>query len=165
MLARHAEQLKAIHGKKLDAGWLESAISAEGIKMAQIAMWNEYGHTTRFKKGNMFAEAIFVTPARPFMRLAADNARKQIYAVTAKIAGKIVDGQITAEQGLNLIGEFFVGEIVMSIKSGNWLPNSDITVHGTPPGKDGTQFIEGKGFNRPLINTAAMWQSASYKVY
>jgi hypothetical protein len=102
--------------------------------------------------------------ANEFMRLAVVNASKEIGALVKTVSYKLVYDGIPADQALNLIGNFFVGHIVKSIKSGEWAPNSPITIHGTEPNKDGKQFIQGKGFDRPLIDTGNLFQSASYQI-
>ncbi|USN16330.1 hypothetical protein PLUTO_00140 [Luteibacter phage vB_LflM-Pluto] len=85
------------------------------------------------------------------MRFAMAVFSMQRGTIQAKIARKVLEGKITPDQALAQIGMAMEGCIVDSIKSGNWLPNADSTV-------------KKKGFNKPLIDKAVMFQTVSSKV-
>ncbi len=147
-LKRHKEVIKGLDGRKVEAGWFESArykagkgVSANqvGMSIAQIARINEFGTAT--------------IPARPFMRLAAINFNRDRNDIQAKIGKKVIDGVITPEQALGQIGLAMEAKIVDSIKNGNWPPNAESTA-------------KAKGFkkNTPLIDTGQMFQNVTSKV-
>ncbi len=159
-LARHKKMLQATDKKVVETGWFSGnkypskenadGTKSEPVEVWQAAKWNEFG------TGKI--------PARPFMRLANRKLQPEFKNIEPKIFSKVLKGELTTEQGLGLIGLKMEEFIVDSIKNGGWTPNSDITINGTTPDKNGNQFIKGKGFDKPLIDTSLMWQSVSSKV-
>ena len=144
-LRAQIEKLKAfatINGT-VEAGFFETSRysskdkSKDGLPLAQVARWNEFGAANR--------------PARPFMRLAATNFSSDRKGIQYRISNRILHGQITAEQALGQIGLAMEAAIVDSIKNGNWPRNAPYT-------------IAKKGFDSPLIDTAQMWQGVASKV-
>ena len=85
------------------------------------------------------------------MRLAWSNFGKSRAKIQGLIAKQLIEGTIEADQALGQIGQHLENCIVESIQYGGWQKNADSTV-------------EGKGFDKPLIDTALMWQSVSSKV-
>ncbi|QOV06236.1 hypothetical protein CPT_Maja_016 [Burkholderia phage Maja] len=184
---RHLQALKeldAMKDKKVQAGWFETdrypAKEGEtvGPLVAKIARQLEFGGVinhpggtkyihdaivggryvgTRFVKKDFQGEHSvtkahqIIIPARPFMRLAWATFNKDKVKIQAKIARQLLDRSINAEQALGQIGLALEGCIVKSIKSGPWAANSPAT-------------IRAKGFDKPLIDTAHMWQTVSSKV-
>ncbi|WGN90783.1 hypothetical protein [Burkholderia phage vB_BglM_WTB] len=167
LLSRHLEALKALdslNGRKVEAGWFESArypsgkVSGKGsgnrkysggegggMLVSQVMRIMEYGATiTRGDK-------TITIPARPAMRYAWSNFQQNRPQVQSVIARNLIEGKITAEQALGNIGIALEGEIVRSIRDGPWTPNSKATVRA-------------KGFDKPLIDTSIAWQSVSSKV-
>lgn len=145
-LEQHRQALKGLGGKKVEAGWFETARYTAGpgvpedkvgMSIAQVARFNEFGTAT--------------IPARPFMRLASVHFNRDRHDIQAKIGMKVIDGKITPEQALGQIGLAMEGKIVDSIKNGNWPPNAESTA-------------KAKGFNKPLIDTAQMFKAVSSKV-
>lgn len=104
-------------------------------EVAQVAAFNEFG-TVRI-------------PARPFFRQALDNNREALISFTSAIARRVMDGTVQPRQGLQLIGEWMAAKIKASITSGDFLPNSPIT-------------IARKKSSRPLIDTGQMRQSVTH---
>ncbi|AWD92410.1 hypothetical protein [Xanthomonas phage Carpasina] len=142
-IAAQMKSIKALTSKKIEAGWFESARylasdkGDEGVQVAKIARINEFGTDT--------------IPARPFMRLAIDNFRRDRNSIQSRINKRVADGKITADQALGQIGMAMEAKIVDSIKDGQWEANAAST-------------IAAKGFDKPLIDTAQMWKSVSSKV-
>jgi len=154
IIKEQVKKLKAMKGYSVSAGWFETARyqaakgvpqQMVGVPIATIAKINEYGASIQRGKTKV------IIPARPFMRLAAQSIKKKGPDVTRKLARKIVDGKIDIKQALAQLGMFMEGEIVNSIKNGGWVRNAPST-------------IKKKGFDKPLIDTAQMWQSVSSKV-
>ena len=147
----HITALKALKGKKVEAGWFESdrygatKKSATGTPVAKIARINEFGATiTR-------GEKTIIIPSRPFMRGAWMKFRSDRQKIQAKIAKQIIDRGITGEQALGQIGNILEGYIVGSVRDGGWQGNADST-------------IKKKGFDKPLIDTGHMWKTVTSKV-
>jgi hypothetical protein len=160
LLEKHMKALKAIEGKKVEAGWFASDIypaggtrgngQGEAVPVARVARILEFGATIRRTAPSGKAYVINI-PARPFMRYAWSQFSKDRMQVQAKIAHKLIQGQITADQALGQIGLAIEGHIARSIKSGPWAPNAAAT-------------IRIKGFDKPLIDTGHMWKTVSSKV-
>jgi hypothetical protein len=154
IIEQHQELLKKMNGQTVEAGWFETARyqagkgvpqKMVGVPVARIAKINEFGAT--IKRG----KKIIRIPARPFMRLATMNFKDKHTAIMQSLSKKIMRGQLKPEQALAQIGMFMEGLIVDSIKSGPWKRNSPAT-------------IAKKGFDKPLIDTAQMWQAVTSKV-
>jgi hypothetical protein len=157
-LSKQLADLKAMDGMELSVGWFDTDVyppnpdrnKPGGIPVAQVVYWNEFGTKT--------------APARPAVRTAVADGEQNIKEKAKELSKKVVSGQISPETALGKLGGEIEGMIVDSIKDGDWEPNSDITVNGSPPDKDGNQFIKGKGFNKPLIDSGREWQSVAHKV-
>ena len=159
-LETHKNAIKSLSGRKVEAGWFESArykagprVNPDqvGMSIAQVARFNEFGTSRIVTSEDGKTETVEHTPARPFMRFAYVKFEAKRTEVQAKIGAKIIDGKISAEQGLAQIGLAMEGEIVDSIKNGPWPPNAPSTV-------------KAKGFNAPLRDTKQMFKSVSSKV-
>lgn len=154
LLARHIEQLEALSGATVEAGWFETdrypgEEGKPGELTAVIARKQEYGFTTYLptKSGPVRVEV----PARPFMRYAYELFLRQRKQMEINIAKKIFSGKISAEQALGQIGMAMENCITDSIKNGPWIPNAPLT-------------IKLKGFDKPLIDSGHLWQTVSSKV-
>lgn len=150
MLEKHIAALQAMKGKKVEAGWFESArygsnSDTPGYSVAKNARVQNFGATI------VRGDTIITIPARPFMRLAWSQFSQKRSEIQAKVAMKMITGGLSPIQGLGLLGNALEAEIVRAIKKGGWQPNSDATKAK-------------KGFDKPLIDTAHMWQSVSSKV-
>jgi hypothetical protein len=117
-----------------------------GATLAQIASWNELGVMNKDNTG-------WFIPPRPFVRGFADGKREQIAKTMEKLGGLVTGGKLDAHTAIRQLGEFGMGGVKSYIKNGTFAPNSDITIHGTKPGKNGKKFIKGKGSSKPLIDT------------
>lgn len=153
MIERHMEALKKLNGRSVEAGWFASARygtgsgGAPGQSVASVARIQEFGATIR-KTSPKGKEYVIVIPARPFMRLAWKNFSNDRVKIQTKLAKDLVSGKINPDQALGQIGLALENSIVRSIRNGGWQGNSPHT-------------IRAKGFDKPLIDTAHMWQSVS----
>lgn len=150
MIDNHIKRLSALKGKKVEAGWFETdrypaGEGKEGRSVAANARVQEFGATI------VQGDTIITIPARPFMRLAWTQFSQKRHDIQAKVAVKMVSGNLTPEQGLGMIGNALVGEIIRSIDDGNWQRNADSTAAK-------------KGFNRPLVDSSHMGQTVNMKV-
>lgn len=141
ILAAHKKMIKTITGRKVEAGWFESARYKKrgNILVAQVARYNEFGTRT--------------IPARPFMRLAGENFARDRAEIQLKITKQLMAGKISVDQALGKIGLAMEGKIAESIKNGQWVPNAEST-------------HKRKGFakNTPLIWTGTMLKTIASRV-
>lgn len=113
------------------------------------------GRLTSKNKSN-FAQTMdrkahsFTMPQRSFIRSAVDENKKKIDDMSAKLAGKIVDG-MSPNQALGIMGNAVQGMIQKKIANGPFEPNKPSTV-------------KKKGRNKPLIDTGHLRQSIRYVV-
>jgi hypothetical protein len=88
---------------------------------------------------------------RSFIREPINSNSKDIKTLTGKQYKKVLNGEITAEKGIGLVGAFTVGVIQKSFTSNNWKANSDAT-------------IANKGSSKPLIDTGQLRQSIAWEI-
>lgn len=93
-------------------------------------------------------------PERSFLRRTADHKRKDWLDLMARALGKVVDGKITAQTALGLVGQRASADVKQTITRGAGVP---------PPLKDKT--IAAKGSSRPLVDTGQLVNSITYKVH
>jgi len=84
-------------------GWFPGAVYEDGMPVAQVAAFNEYG-TTRM-------------PPRPFMRPTIEAQREQWREQTAHLAKLVVEGKLTQEQAMELLADAASVDVVKSIKA------------------------------------------------
>lgn len=123
-------------------GFFDTARYPDGSAIAQVAYENEVGRKANKKAGEKGS------PPRPFMQYGLKVGVRTVQPVMASAMNKMAQGQLTAEQVMGRVGLHFEKSIVLSIKNGKWIPNSEET-------------IARKGFNKPLIDTGVMWQSVA----
>lgn len=129
-----AELAEKMHGS-LDVGFLEGATYPDdGMPVAQVAFWNEYG-TSR-------------APARPFFRTTIEE-KSDEWADRLARAAKHYD--YDAPTVLKAMGESIKEDIQTSIIGWTDPRNADST-------------IAKKGFNKPLIEDGHMRDSVDYRV-
>jgi hypothetical protein len=161
--------IDALDNMEVKVGWFESAQYPDGTPVAYAAAINEYGSP----KNSI--------PARPFMRPTASENETKWKETAAKIATRILEGKMTAEQGAENIGAQVKGDILDKMASITAPPLSPITlgarkyrregkeVTGATIGeiarklKDGTLDISGVP-NKPLYDTGVMINTLTYDV-
>lgn len=106
-------------------------------------------------------------PPRPFMRETRKKAEKRFRGLLRKSYKAILNGKLTTEGALASLGQAYEGEMKEIFLTGNFAPNSPITIHGgwMRNKVSGKIFkVKGKGSSRPLIDTGNLRQSIKYKV-
>lgn len=144
-------------------GVLEEATYPDGMKVAQVAFWNEYGTSN--------------TPPRPFFRpCVAENKDKWVES-TKQLLQRIGDGK----QVLSIVGEGMIGDLITSIRDVKSPPNSPVTLllksrfPMNPEAVTRADYFKaisdvksGKtaqgGNTNPLIWSGLMWQRLSMEV-
>jgi hypothetical protein len=121
---------KAAEAHKGEHGHSEATV-------AEVATWNHFGTST--------------IPARPAITTALTQHGDELRKLQTRIAGGIVEGKLTIQQGLGLLGEAAVGFIKQTIADGVPPPNAEST-------------IEAKGSATPLIDKGQFRGSISYEV-
>nr|QIG67144.1 putative RNA polymerase protein [Rhizobium phage RHph_TM26] len=107
------------------------------------AIWNHYGTS-----GGGWGGPI---PARPFILNAIRGNRRKYLDALRTSAARLVRGETTLHQVLSRLGIVAQGDIQAEIDSGNFAPNSPVT-------------IAMKGSSRPLIDTGEMRQKVTWQV-
>jgi hypothetical protein len=104
-------------------------------------------------------------PPRPVLEPAIDNSKEQIAELMKETVNVALDGgNVTPSlnqvgmQGQNIARAWFTNP------SNKWAPNSEVTIKGSKPGKDGKKFIKGKGSDNPLIDTGQLRKSITYTI-
>lgn len=130
--------------KRLEKGTVDVGIlSSEGkhqsseMTVAQIGFFHEFG-----------TEKV---PERSFIRSTMEGQSRDIKTVAGSQYKKVLDGSITTEEGLGVLGAFTAGLIQEKFTDNDWVPNSEKTQ-------------ERKGSSTPLIDTGQLRQSISFKV-
>ena len=116
----------------LRVGFLENATYPDGTKVAEVAAKNEYGSIDN--------------PIRPFFRTMVKQKKA---SWSTNVANVMAANNYDIDKTFNLVGEKIVGQLRDSIQGWTTPPNSQ-------------QTIDRKGFNKPLIDTAHMLNSAAY---
>ncbi|MDR1399394.1 MAG: hypothetical protein LBJ41_05690 [Treponema sp.] len=153
------KELDQFRNRCIKVGVTEDAGSKEGkgeATVAQYAAWNELG--VRNKKGGWFI------PPRSFVRGWADAKRENIAKTMEKLVSRVSSGELKAETAIRYLGGYGRDGIKSYINNGDFAPNSDVTIHGSKPDKNGKKFIKGKGSSKPLIDTRTMLISIRYQI-
>lgn len=133
--------IKQLKSSKLEIGWFEGTSYDDGLPVAQVAYWQEYGTTRDGKK--------FIPP-RPFLRNTVSDKRKDWKDHLEKDLEKVVQGNMELEQALNRLGTEATADIKESIAEFSNPPNAPAT-------------IKKKGFNDPLVDTGTMLLTVSHR--
>ena len=95
------KRMKSLEEYSAQAGWFESARYDDGVPVAQVAIYNEYG-TSRI-------------PPRPFMRPTAESQKGEWARETGKVVSQVLRGKMSAEQGMTLVAQKAAGDIRQTI--------------------------------------------------
>ena len=93
--------MKSLEEYSAQAGWFESARYDDGVPVAQVAIYNEYG-TSRI-------------PPRPFMRPTAESQKGEWARTTGKVVSQVLRGKMSAEQGMTLVAQKAAGDMRQTI--------------------------------------------------
>lgn len=134
-------------------GWFSDMLYSDGVYVAEVAKWNEYG--------------TYNSPARPFMRPMMHQNSRQIKEILRFNYSKAIIHNQNTTKVLNLVGMDVVGRIQKQIIAVNTPANAPITIHGgwMRNKKSGKWFyVRGKGGSKPLQDSGVMLNSVSYQV-
>lgn len=131
-------KIKKTRNAKLEVGFFPSSKYDDGMPVAQVAFWNEFGT----KK----------MPERAFFRHGNILAAKQVVKIFNR--DKISRGKETISRAkINKVGNMWVNELQLSIEG------KGITYVANAP-----STIQQKGSSQPLVDTSLMLASPNYKV-
>lgn len=108
-----ADRLKSAK-EKLQAGWMPGENYRDGLPVATVAAWNEFGTKT--------------APARPFMRPAVADNQSKWSDIFAGYARQWINGQGSYADVLGYVGLSVEGDIKNAIVGGDHLALSPITL-------------------------------------
>lgn len=95
------KRMKSLEEYSAQAGWFESARYDDGVPVAQVAIYNEYG-TSRI-------------PPRPFIRPTVESQKGEWTRATGKVVSQVLRGKMSAEQGMTLVAQKAAGDIRQTI--------------------------------------------------
>lgn len=100
----------------LDDGRAGSEVRGEGITTGQLAVAMEFGTDT--------------IPARSWVGLTFDRARAEVQADMQRLLGHLVDGKITVDKALNVLGAKYSAEVKNTVTQGEQIqpPNAPSTL-------------------------------------
>lgn len=137
---------------KVRVGWWADVKYEDGVSVAQVARWNEFGTP--------------YIPKRQFFRPVVHGQRTELVQELRKLyTDALIDNKNTLN-ALKVFGEDVIGRVKVSIQQVTTPANAPITVHGGWLRRKGHKavYIEGKGFNKPLYDSGLMLNSVSYEV-
>ena len=142
---------------KIDKAVVKTGIQSdagenEGVSIAEYASFNEFGTRT--------------IPERPFMRKTFDDNLANYNKLIERLFKGMLGGKLDAKMAFKILGQQTEDDMKNTITTGNFKPNSDITINGgwmrSPSGKP--FYVKGKGSNRPLIDGGAMIGAITFEV-
>jgi hypothetical protein len=141
-----------------DKGWarLLRTAAAPGVQLA-VGIINDEEHKDGNGKtvgeiGEIHELGLGNNPARPWLRPVVDGRASHIKAYEQRIAEAVVQGKVTPEAGMNLLGLELVGMIKARIQ------------HGIAPQLKPATIIRKGGKATPLIYTSQFIGLISHKV-
>lgn len=126
-------------GDRVRVGWLSAKGASE---QAEIAMVHEYGSP---QQG--------IPERAPVRTMMEGPARKDFERFAAQLSRQIVEGRLTKDRALELLGMWGTGELKKTIAAGPPLP---------PPLAKAT--IKSKGSTRPLVDKGQLVGAVSFEV-
>lgn len=150
---RKRYNLDKLREGKVRVGWFDDIQYDDGVYVAQVAYWNEYG--------------TYASPARPFMRPMLHQSQRDIKELLKNSYARAVRENSDTQRVLMRVGEEVVWRIQKQILATTTPPNSPITINGgwMRNKKSGKPFyVIPKVGTHPLIDTGVMYQTVSYQV-
>lgn len=134
-LDKLANRLKSLARSNVKVGFFEDATYDDGLSVATVAAWNEYG--TRFH------------PERPFFKDTLEENKPKLAKLLKMVAKSSLKGDGASARLMKQLGAFLSGKIKYTISN--------------YPGSNSEATIARKGFNRPLIDTSKMVESVTFR--
>lgn len=138
--ARAIRRSKHIGERGTARNAVNKAFEVTDISLVELAAIHEFGSP---------AARI---PERSFIRRTFDAKHVEIRALATKLAAKIVDGKMSVDKALTVLGQFCAAEVKKTITRDR-IP---------PPLKPAT--VEAKGSDRPLVDSGRLLGAITYEV-
>jgi len=136
------DKIKKLKNHYVDVG----VFGKEDAEMVIIAAVHEFGNP----KNRFYGKAKAPIPARPFIRPAIDNSRKEILKFMDKHKEALFVGKMSPQQYFNKLGVMMEAAVVKYMNdSSNFAENSDLTK-------------KLKGSSKPLYDTGHLQQSITF---
>ena len=136
-------------------GWFSDTKYDDGVSVAQVARWNEFGTPS----------AKYPIPARPFMRPVTHGKAPQLAEQLRATYQMAIRNNTDTMKVLERFGEYVIALIQRQIDATTSPANSPITIHGgwlrSASGK--SFHVAGKKRTHPLIDTGFMRATVSYQ--
>jgi len=138
-------QANVTKASKVDIGFMKESPYPDGTSLAKVAIWNEFG---KAGKKNEAGDITGYQPPRPYFRnMIAKHSGEWGEQLSAFLEANDLDAQIA----LNKMGGIISNELKQSIHDLVDPPLAQVT-------------IDKKGDDKPLIETAHMYQSVHHEV-
>ena len=137
------KQIKLAQNVRTRVGIHEDKKTEDGDSIAEYATYNEFGAT--IARG----ETTYTIPERSFFRSTIAETKAERRALTLKVYKAILHGNLSALQGIGLIGEFMKDKI-----------KDKIVTLIDPKNADST--IKKKKSSNPLIDSGSMLNSVTH---
>jgi hypothetical protein len=92
-------------------------------------------------------------PERSFIRRVLHEKEREILELQAKLTAQVIEGRLTTERALHLVGAFVAAEIKKRVAGGERIP---------PPLQPAT--VKAKGSSRPLVDKGQLVGSVAWEV-
>lgn len=125
--------------REVAVGILQGSTDSEGASIAEYATYNEFGTED--------------VPSRPFMAMSFDENVAAINSDFNRQSKRLVEGEVTAEQALTIIGQKHAGRVQNTITGRNILP-------ALAP----STIAAKKGSTKTLVDTGAMTNAVQIEV-
>lgn len=137
-------------------GWFEGMRYEDGVTVAAVARWNEFG---------AIAGGKYYIPPRPFVRPALIQNKNKFNATLRQLYRQALKDKKNTLQALDQFGEFVRERLRAQIDATLSPANSPVTLQGgwlrTSTGK--SFYVEPKRGSHPLKDTGFMQDSISYE--
>lgn len=139
-----------LHNKSLKVGWFKDSKYEDGIQVALVAAQNEFGNPSK----NI--------PARPFLRPTVIREENNWIKISNDGAKKILKGQLTIDQVLDLLGFKAEADVKKSIELVYNPPLARATIQARlSKYKNKTKV---GNLTKPLVDTAHMLNTVTHEL-
>jgi len=155
---RIQRELKQLKNSYTSIGYM----SGMSRKLVERAYINENGAKIRVTKkmrgwwlynfGVMLKKSILIIPKRPFMKMTFDKNKNLIVSKVAKEYDYILIGVNNTRKSLSRLGEWYTGQMKLTMTNGNFTANSAATV-------------KKKKSSKPLIDSGEMRNSIQHREF
>lgn len=147
---------KMLKSATVRVGWFGGIRYEDGLPVAQVAKWQEYGTP----------DAKYPIKARPFMRPVLHGQGNQMREHLRKIYSKALKDNKNTMDVLGRFGEYVTSQIRQSIRMTVTPANRPVTLEGGWLKSSGgiPFYVEPKRGNHPLIDTGFMVSSITYQL-